>query len=55
MDLEDLRLAVYQTFAQSGRAPEPDELAGQVGASRPEVDRGLAELARARHLALAGQ
>jgi hypothetical protein len=52
MELEDLRLAVYQSFAQSGRAPESDELAGQAGVPRPEVDRGLAELARARHLAL---
>jgi hypothetical protein len=32
MDSEDLRLAVYRAFAGTGRAPEPVQLAGQLGA-----------------------
>jgi hypothetical protein len=52
MELEDLRLAVYWAFARTGRAPEPAELAEQLGASRPETEQGLAELARDRYLAL---
>jgi hypothetical protein len=37
MDTEDLRLAVYRAFAGTGRAPEPGELAGQLGADVQEV------------------
>ena len=55
MDSEDLRLAVYQAFARTGRAPEAAELAGQLGTDLPAVTGGLAELARARHLALDGE
>ncbi len=52
MDREDLRLAVYRAFAATGRAPEPDELATELGADTSTVRRGLDELAAARHVAL---
>jgi Alkylmercury lyase len=55
MDAEDLRLAVYRAFAETGRAPEPGELAGKLGTGEREVAAGLAELARGRHLALGDQ
>jgi hypothetical protein len=55
MDAEDLRLAVYRAFAETGRAPEHGELAGKLGTGAPEVAAGLAELARGRHLALGDQ
>ena len=55
MDAEDLRLAVYRAFAETGRAPEPDELAAKLGTEAREVAAGLAELARGRHLALGDQ
>ena len=48
MDQEELRLAVYRVFAQTGRVPEPAELAGQLGTDEPAVTQGLADLARAR-------
>ena len=47
MDAEDLRLAVYHAFAETGRAPEPGELATKLGTEAREVAAGLAELARA--------
>ncbi|MFC7546091.1 organomercurial lyase [Plantactinospora sp. GCM10030261] len=52
MDLEELRLAVYRSFAETGRAPTVVELAG--GSDVDEVRTGLAELAGARHLVLDG-
>ena len=52
MDGEDLRLAVYRAFAETGRAPGAGELAGQFGVSARVVGDSLEELARARHLAL---
>jgi hypothetical protein len=52
MDAEDLRLAVYRAFAETGRAPQAGELAIQLGAEVRAVGAGLEELARARHLAL---
>jgi hypothetical protein len=55
MDAEDLRLAVYAAFAETGRAPRADELAAQLGGDAREVGGGLAELARGRHLALDGR
>ena len=55
MDAEDLRLAVYRAFAETGRAPEPDELAAKLGTEAREVAAGLAGLARSRHLALGDQ
>ncbi len=55
MDSEDLRLAVYRSFAEAGRAPEPGELAEQFGSDMPAVIGGLQALAGARHLVLDGQ
>ena len=55
MDDEDLRLAIYQAFAATGRAPQHGALAAQLGASVQEVVAGLGELARGRHLALGDQ
>lgn len=52
MDLEDLRLAVYRTFAHEGHAPSTTELCAELGASTEQVDHGLRELAAARHLVL---
>ena len=52
MDSEDLRLAVYRAFAETGRAPRAAELAEQLGAGLPAVTGGLDELARGRHLVL---
>jgi hypothetical protein len=37
MDIEDLRLAVYRTLAETGRLPGADELARQFGAEVPVV------------------
>jgi hypothetical protein len=55
MDAEDLRLAVYRAFAETGRAPKPGELATELGTEAREVAAGLTELARGRHLALGDQ
>jgi len=55
MDGEDLRLAVYRTFAETGHTPDSGELAGQFGVDVLEVAAGLDELARGRHLALGDQ
>src|SRR5215813_1372356 len=55
MDREDLRLAVYRSFAESGRAPTPAELASRCGTDVPAVRRGPKELAASRDLVLDGQ
>jgi hypothetical protein len=52
MDVEDLRLAVYTTFAHHGRPPTMAELASQTGAPAEQIRQGLQQLATARHLAL---
>ena len=52
MDPEDLRLAVYRSFAETGRAPSPTELATAFGVWPDKIHTGLAALAEARHLAL---
>jgi alkylmercury lyase-like protein len=52
MDLEDLRLAVYHSFARTGRAPDAGELARQVAGDLATVQAGLTELARTRHVVL---
>jgi hypothetical protein len=52
MDLEDLRLAVYRQFADTGRAPKTAELASRLGVAPADVDRGLRQLASERHLVL---
>jgi Alkylmercury lyase len=57
MDAEDLRLAVYESFAGTGQAPIPAGLAYRFDRPEAEVAAALAELAEQRHLALdsAGQ
>jgi hypothetical protein len=55
MDGEDLRLAVYLAFAETGRAPRPGELAARLDTDVQQVAAGLGELARGRHLALGDQ
>lgn len=52
MDDEDLRLAVYETFATTGSAPSRAALAARLHADEPAVAAGLQRLADARHLAL---
>lgn len=52
MDVEDLRLAVYRGFAQTGQAPSVDALADELGVSGDDIQDGLAQLAAQRHLAL---
>jgi len=52
VDLEELRLAVYRSFAGTGRPPRADYLAEQLAVEVATVRVGLAELARARHLVL---
>ncbi|MBI4940479.1 MAG: hypothetical protein HY830_07025 [Actinobacteria bacterium] len=52
MDLEDVRLAVYEGFAREGRAPGVDELAGRLEVSPEAVRDAVARLAVARHLVL---
>jgi hypothetical protein len=51
-DLEDLRLAVYRTFATTGRAPSVTDLASEAGVDTRTAGVGLRELANARHLVL---
>ncbi len=52
MDDEDLRLAVFRCFAESGRAPAEEALAGEPGTDVDDVRAGLRRLAAARHLVL---
>jgi hypothetical protein len=54
MDVEDLRLAVYRTFAREGRPPAAAELARELDCSTEQATDGLRVLAAARHLALDG-
>jgi hypothetical protein len=52
MQSEDLRLAVYRSFAQMGHAPGRDALADQFGVPVAQVADGLRELAERRHVVL---
>lgn len=52
MDVEDLRLAVYRTFAREGRAPAVADLAVESDCSTEQIQDGLRQLAAARHLVL---
>ena len=54
MDLDDLRLAVYESFIDSGRAPSVDVLATRYAVDAASVANGLKALAGARHLVLNG-
>jgi hypothetical protein len=52
VDSEDVRLAVYASFARRGAAPTAAELAQQLELPVAEVHRLLGELAASRHLVL---
>jgi hypothetical protein len=52
VDLEDLRLAVYDGFRRTGRAPSVASLASETGAGDVAVTDGLRSLAQQRHLVL---
>ncbi|MCI0690004.1 MAG: alkylmercury lyase family protein [Sporichthyaceae bacterium] len=54
MDLEDLRLAVYRQFVETGRAPDTGGLAARLDVHPSAVAAGLVELAESRHLVLDG-
>jgi hypothetical protein len=49
---EWVRRAVYDAFAATGRCPSRTDLSALLGIGQDEADRGLAELAAARHIAL---
>ena len=52
MELEDLRLAVYRSFATTGHAPTREMLGAQLAGDDGEIKSGLEMLARNRHLVL---
>jgi Alkylmercury lyase len=52
VDLENLRLAIYHSFADTAAAPDYSDLALRFGVTRPEVVDGLRQLAAQRHLVL---
>jgi hypothetical protein len=52
MNLEQLRVLVYSSFAQTGVAATNTELASALGCEVFEVETGLSELARQRHLVI---
>lgn len=52
MDVEQLRVKVYRTFAETGCAPSTEDLTRELDAPESQVKEGLRELAAARHLAL---
>jgi hypothetical protein len=54
MDVEDLRLLVYENFRLMGRVPGNDEMAITLGCTEEEVTAGLLELADRRHVVLDG-
>jgi hypothetical protein len=52
MGLEDLRLAAYRSFAETGHAPSAAMLAEQLGTNKAEINSGLEMLAHNRHVVL---
>ena len=52
MDIESLRLAVYESFGQTGTAPDPGSLAATFGTTIDDVELALRQLADGRHLVL---
>jgi hypothetical protein len=52
LDVEELRLAVYRSFARSGRAPITQDLATHLEVDVATINDGLQELAAARHVVL---
>jgi hypothetical protein len=54
LDPEDVRLAIYRSFATTGRSPDRTELALTLGTPQDEVGDAMRRLAEARHLVLDG-
>src|SRR5918999_727921 len=54
MEEENLRVAVYRSFAETGRQPAVADLADRFGVDAAEVRRGLRRLHDRRHIVLAG-
>ena len=54
MDLEDLRLTIYRSFATTGAVEDPPGLAASLGVPEAQVRQGIRDLAEARHLAIDG-
>jgi Alkylmercury lyase len=52
MDVEDLRLLIYDNFRLTGRVPAVEEMASTLGCSLAEVAIGIRTLAQQRHVAL---
>jgi Alkylmercury lyase len=52
IDLEAIRLKVYCNFAATGQPGTVDELAGQMGSTRPDLEAALQHLEDQRHLVL---
>lgn len=52
MELEDLRVVVYQSLATTGRAPDRGHLEAALDVTAEEVVEGLRALAAARHVVL---
>ena len=52
LDVEQLRVEVYRTFAQTGRPPTIEELADEVAGETGEIRAALRRLARDRHRSL---
>ena len=52
MELEEVRIAVYESFAATGRAPELAALSARCGGTPQEVTDALRRLHEARHLVL---
>lgn len=52
IDDEDVRVALYRTLATTGRAPDDEGLADEVGGTAEEVRASLERLHEARHVVL---
>ncbi len=52
MQREDIRLAIYKSFAGTGRAPDLADLTATCSLSREDVIEGLRDLAHDRHIVL---
>ena len=54
IDDEDVRLAVYRSFASAGTCPDVDGLAASLGTDEDDMRKRMQRLAFARHLVLDG-
>lgn len=52
MDSDDVRVAIYRSFVETGRPPMPADLAADAGVPLAEVEGALRELAAADVIAL---